>query len=244
VSDTLAGKVAIITGAARGQGAAEARLFAAEGARVVITDILDDLGKEVADEIGDSASFLHQDVSDPEAWQQVQKYVDHQFGRLDVLINNAAIHHLCSIEAETVEGFDRIVSVNLKGTFLGIQSSIAPMRESGGGSIINISSLAGIRPFVAHGAYSSAKYGVTGLTQVAALELAQSGIRVNSIHPGPIDTDMLPDWQRAAERSNRYPLKRVGTPSEVAELALFLASDASSYITGAAVPVDGGCGLL
>jgi 3alpha(or 20beta)-hydroxysteroid dehydrogenase len=244
VNDTLAGKVAVITGAARGQGAAEARLFAAEGARVVITDLLDDLGKEVADEIGDSASFLHQDVSDPEAWHQVQKFVDREFGRLDVLVNNAAIHHLCSIEAETVEVFDRIVSVNLKGAFLGIQSSIAPMRASSGGSIINISSLAGIRPFVAHGAYSSAKYGVTGLTQVAALELAQSGIRVNSIHPGPIDTDMLPDRQRAAERSNRYPLKRVGTPSEVAELALFLASDASSYITGAAVPVDGGCGLL
>jgi 3alpha(or 20beta)-hydroxysteroid dehydrogenase len=243
VSDKLVGKVAIITGAARGQGAAEARLFASEGARVVITDVLDELGRQVAREIGDGARFVRHDVSDPEGWQEVQQFVNAEFGRLDILVNNAAIHHLRSIEEETADGFDRIVSVNLKGTFLGIQSSIGPMRANGAGSIINISSLAGLRPFVAHAAYSSAKFGVTGLTQVAALELGQSGIRVNSIHPGPIDTDMLPNRERAGQRANRYPLQRIGMPTEVAELCLFLASDASSYITGAAVPVDGGCGL-
>jgi 3alpha(or 20beta)-hydroxysteroid dehydrogenase len=243
VNDRLAGKVAIITGAARGQGAAEARLFATEGAMVVITDVLEELGKQVAGEIGDNAHFVHQDVSDPEDWQKLQQFVKAEFGRLDILVNNAAIHHLCSIEEETSDGFDRIVSVNLKGTFLGIQSSIGPMRANGGGSIINISSLAGVRPFSAHGAYSSSKFGVTGLTQVAALELGPSGIRVNSIHPGPIDTDMLPNRERSQQRANSYPLQRVGMPTEVAELCLFLASDASSYITGAAIPVDGGCGL-
>jgi 3alpha(or 20beta)-hydroxysteroid dehydrogenase len=168
-----------------------------------------------------------------------------QFGRLDVLVNNAAIHHMRSIEEETAEEFDRIIAVNLRGTFLGIKAAIAPMRAQGGGAIVNISSLAGIRPFFSHAAYGASKYGVTGLTQIASIELGRSGIRVNSIHPGMIDTDMLPgrsDPERSSARLATHPIGRVGQPEEVAELALFLASDAASYISGAAVTIDGASG--
>jgi 3alpha(or 20beta)-hydroxysteroid dehydrogenase len=238
----LAGKVAIITGAARGQGEAEARLFASEGARVVLTDVLEESISAVAKELGDSARAIRQDVSREDDWAEVIAFTVAEFGRLDVLVNNAAIHHLRTIENETVEGFDQIVAVNLRGTFLGIRGAIAPMREGGGGSIVNISSLAGIMGFVAHGAYGASKWGITGLTKVAAIELGPSGIRVNSVHPGTIDTDMLPQSSRDAGRWAEVPLGRYGAAEEVAELVLFLASDASSYITGGEFKVDGGLG--
>jgi NADP-dependent 3-hydroxy acid dehydrogenase YdfG len=158
----LAGKVAIITGSARGQGEAEARLFVAEGARVVITDLLADEGKVVAADLGGSARFFRQDVASEESWADLMAFTVGEFGRLDVLVNNAAIHHLRTIEDETAEGFDRVVAVNLRGTFLGMRSALAPMRASGGGSIVNISSLAGLQGFYAHGAYAAAKWGSPG----------------------------------------------------------------------------------
>jgi 3alpha(or 20beta)-hydroxysteroid dehydrogenase len=239
----LEGKVAIVTGAARGQGEAEARLFAAEGARVVLTDVLDEQANVVAKELGDAARFLHHDVANEDDWNAVIAYTVGELGGLDVLVNNAAIHHLRTIEEETVEEFDRIVAVNLRGTFLGIRSAIAPMRARGGGSIVNISSLAGIQAFYAHGAYSSAKWGVTGLTKVAAIELGPYGIRVNSVHPGTINTDMLPEYiVENPDHFRDHPLGRVGKVEEVAELVLFLASDASSFVSGADVRVDGALG--
>jgi len=237
----LAGKVAVITGAARGQGEAEARLFVAEGAQVVITDLLEDEGKVVAADLGRSARFFRQDVSSEADWADLMAFTQQEFRRLDVLVNNAAVHHLRTIEDETADGFDRLVAVNLRGTFLGMRSALAPMRAGGRGSIVNISSLAGLRGFYAHGAYGAAKWGVTGITQTAAIEFGPSGIRVNSVHPGPIDTDMLPGRDNLA-RLRDAPLGRVGQPTEVAELVLFLASDASAFITGAAVTVDGGLG--
>jgi 3alpha(or 20beta)-hydroxysteroid dehydrogenase len=242
VSERLTGKVAIITGAARGQGEAEARLFVGEGAAVVLTDVLHERGRAVAEDLGAAAAFVPHDVSSQDAWNAVVATALETFGHVDVLINNAAIHWLRSIEDETLDEFHRLLAINLAGTFLGIKAVIDPMRAGGGGSIVNISSAAGMVGYALHGAYASAKWGVRGLTKVAAIELGPHGIRVNSVHPGPINTDMLPA-DRAGLGDRRWaniPLRRCGEPSEVAELALFLASDASSYISGGEFTVDGG----
>ena len=233
----LEGKVAIITGAARGQGEAEARLFVHEGAHVVIADILDAEGEAVAKDLGDDAVFVHLDVRDEQNWADVVASTVERFGHLDVLVNNAAVHHSVKIEDETVEGFERLFRVNLIGTFLGIRTCAPELRRSGQASIVNISSTAGIVGFRGHGAYGASKWGVRGLTKVAAIELGPE-IRVNSVHPGAIETDMLPAGDPA--RFSRLPLRRTGQPEEVAELALFLASDASSYITGGEFVVDAG----
>ncbi|MCU1462114.1 MAG: 3-alpha-hydroxysteroid dehydrogenase [Acidimicrobiales bacterium] len=240
----LDGKVAIITGAARGQGEQEARLVAAEGARVMLTDVLDVELKALADDIGDAARAMHHDVAEEDDWAAVVAATQDAFGRLDVLVNNAGIHHVVPIDEETVAGFQRIVAVNLLGTFLGVRSVIDAMRAGGGGAIVNISSLAGVRAFAGHAAYSASKYGVRGVTQVAAIELGPFGIRVNSVHPGMIDTAMLPPGSRAqlAERVLGVPLRRVGTTDDVASLVLFLASDESSYLSGAEITIDGGAG--
>jgi 3alpha(or 20beta)-hydroxysteroid dehydrogenase len=235
----LDNKVALITGGARGQGAAEARLFLREGAKVVITDVLDDDGEVLAKDLGDGVRYQHHDVTDPTGWAAAAALAVETFGTLDVLINNAGIHHVTPIEQETLEIFERTVRVNLFGTFLGIQAVIGPMRASGGGSIVNISSMAGMKGYRGHGAYGASKWAVRGLTKTAAAELGHDGIRVNSVHPGAIDTAMLPGGDDGV-RFAGLPVGRAGTADEVANLVLFLACDESSYITGMEHVIDGG----
>ncbi|MGF1598741.1 MAG: glucose 1-dehydrogenase [Acidimicrobiales bacterium] len=238
----LDGRVAIVTGGARGQGEAEVRLFAAEGARVVVSDVLVDAGSALADELGDQVEFFRHDVSGEEEWAAAIDFTVDRFGRLDVLVNNAGIAIGAPIAHHSVADYERLVAVNQLGVFLGIRAVIDPMTVAGGGSIINISSGAGLRATKYLIGYAATKYAVTGMTACAALELARHGIRVNSIHPGVIDTPMVsastPEMNTAMLRAT--PLRRIGEPEEIACVALFLASDESSYITGAHVPVDGG----
>jgi 3alpha(or 20beta)-hydroxysteroid dehydrogenase len=236
----FADRVVLITGAARGQGEAEARRFAAEGARVVVTDVLDAEVEAVSADLGDAALGLHHDVSSESDWADVVAATLDRFGRIDVLVNNAAIHHIVPIEHETLADFERILAINLTGTFLGIRSVIAPMRAAGGGAIVNISSLAGLQGYAGHAAYSASKCGVIGVTKSAAIELGPSGIRVNSIHPGPIDTAMLPGGAGDDRSFREVPLQRVGTVEDVTDLVLFLASDESAYVSGAQIAIDGG----
>ncbi|MBC3839355.1 glucose 1-dehydrogenase [Streptacidiphilus sp. 4-A2] len=237
---TLDGKVALITGAGRGQGAAEARLFAESGARVVVTDILEDEGRAVAAELGKDALFIQHDVTRAQHWARAVAGATGQFGRLDILVNNAGIWHSALIGDEPEAEFDRLLRVNLHGPFLGIKAVVPAMREAGGGSVVNISSIAGMVGIKGHTAYSSSKFGLRGLTASAALDLATDRIRVNSVHPGVIDTPMTADAIHARVSWEHIPLARPGKGGEVAAMVLFLASDAASYITGAAFTVDGG----
>ncbi len=236
----LDGKVAIITGAARGQGEAHARRFMAEGAQVVMGDVLDEAGEKVARDIG--ARYLHLDVSREEDWAAAVDAAQ-SLGPLTVLVNNAAIHWTRPIEFENAVGMEKIWRVNLLGPFLGIKAAIGPMRAAGGGSIINISSTAGLTGLAMHSAYGSAKWGLRGLTRTAAVELGRDRIRVNSIHPGPINTAMMTQpapGEDVTERYKHLPLRRYGEPDEVASLVVFLASDESSFITGTEHTIDGG----
>jgi 3alpha(or 20beta)-hydroxysteroid dehydrogenase len=238
----LDGKVAIVTGGARGQGEAEVRLFVAEGAKVVVSDVLVDEGKTLAASLGENAVFLRHDVSREDDWEAAVNLATERYGSLDVLVNNAGILHNATIAKHTLADYERVVAVNQVGVFLGIRSAIAPMTSRGGGSIVNISSGAGIRATKYGFAYAATKYAVTGMTAAAALELARNKIRVNSIHPGLIDTPMVASDDPNANNKliRATPLRRAGQPEEIARVALFLASDDSSYMTGAHVPVDGG----
>jgi 3alpha(or 20beta)-hydroxysteroid dehydrogenase len=238
----LDGKVAVITGAARGMGEHEARSFAAEGAQVVLTDVRADDVEAVASSLGDQALGLAHDVTDADAWASVVQTATDRFGGVDILVNNAGIHRLAPLVEETRADFERVLAVNLIGPFLGMQAVVDPMVARGGGSIVNISSMAGLKGLPAHSAYAASKFGVVGLTQTAAIELGPLGIRVNSVHPGPINTDMLPPAPDG-EDTDRFaflPLQRAGEPEEVAALVLFLASDESSFITGTQHRIDGG----
>jgi 3alpha(or 20beta)-hydroxysteroid dehydrogenase len=239
----LAGRVALISGAARGQGAVEARLFAAEGAAVVLGDVLDEPGAAVAAEIGDSAVYVHLDVTREDAWRAAVELARARFGRLDVLVNNAGILRVGSIETLALEDFEAVVRVNQFGCFLGMKAVIPAMREAGGGSIVNISSIAGIRGRPGVVAYVASKWAISGMTKSAALELGHLGIRVNSVHPGAIDTPMISGPAFEADREAhlaKLPIPRMGVPADVAALVLLLASDESAYCTGAEFVVDGG----
>jgi 3alpha(or 20beta)-hydroxysteroid dehydrogenase len=236
------GKVALISGGARGQGEAEARLFVAEGASVVIGDLLDEQGAKVAADLGDRATYCHLDVTQPEDWQTAVATVSERFGRLDVLINNAGIVRLGMMLDVTLEEYRHVVDTNQIGCWLGMKTSAPLMAETGGGSIINISSMNGIMPGPGAMSYIASKFAIRGMTKAAALELAPLGIRVNSIHPGAIDTDMAhaalgdPDANPVAF----LPIPRMGRPDEVAKMAIFLATDDSSYSTGSEFIIDGG----
>ncbi|MEO5900650.1 MAG: glucose 1-dehydrogenase [Ilumatobacteraceae bacterium] len=238
----LDGKVVIITGGSRGQGEAEVRLFAAEGAKVVAADVRVDAGQALADELGPNVMFTRLDVSSEEEWASAIAATVEQFGGLNVVVNNAGIGHFAPLAEHTLADYQRVIAVNQIGVFLGMRAAIAPMSAAGGGSIVNISSGAGLRGIKNMIAYSASKYAVTGMTASAALELARYNIRVNSIHPGVIDTPMLGVTSTAANAKmiKATPLRRLGLPSEIANVALFLASDESSFMTGSHVVADGG----
>ncbi len=241
----LEGKVAIITGAARGQGEAEARLFAHEGARVVLTDILSGLGARVAGEIGEAARFIKHDVASEADWETVIAGTLSAFGQIDILINNAAIYRPLGLEATTPADFDEACGVNQKGVFLGMRAVLGPMRTAGGGAIINTASVAGAKGTSGLFAYAATKWAVRGMTKAGALELARYGIRVNAILPGVIDTPMLEGASaRMTEAMLRAtPLRRQGLVEEVAAAALYLASAGASFVTGIDLFVDGGLSL-
>ena len=236
-------KVAIITGAARGQGAAAAKRFVEEGARVVVADVADDLGKELAEQLGTAAVYRHLDVSVEQEWDTLVGEVMQTYAHLDVLVNNAGVLHFSALPETTLADYERVIRINQIGTFLGLRAASRVM--GAGGSIVNISSVEGVAgmPYVV--AYTASKFAIRGMTKVAALELGPRGIRVNSVHPGMIDTKMVQDAIGGHEVdvtpvTRKLALQRVGKPEEIAELVLFLASDRSSYSTGSEFIADGG----
>lgn len=245
----LQDKVALISGGAQGQGAAEAKRFAAEGAKVIFGDILDAEGEAVAEDIradGGEAHYRHLDVAVEADWQAAVAMATDRFGRLDILINNAAVLvPRAPIEERTAEEWDRVMAVNVKGVFLGTKHAIPAMRESGGGTIVNISSIAGIGQSThQEPAYAASKGAIRIFTKVTASQHAADKIRCNSVHPGPIDTEMFraafPTPDALAKRLARVPMNRAGSIEEVVSGVVFLASDESSYITGTELVIDGG----
>ncbi|MET9487981.1 glucose 1-dehydrogenase [Nocardia sp. NPDC006630] len=241
----LDGKVALITGGARGMGAEHVRRFVAEGARVVFGDLLDDEGKALAAELGAAVHYVHHDVTDESDWQAAVSAAVAQFGRLDVLVNNAGILRFKKLLEMSLDEWNLMQNINVTGSFLGIKTAAPAMIDSGGGAIVNVSSVEGFVGAAGLSAYSASKFALRGLTKSAARELGHSGIRVNSIHPGGIATPMTASVAGATGLDGNsffsdLPIPRWGQPVEVSEVALFLASDASSYCTGGEFVVDGG----
>ncbi|WP_042478482.1 glucose 1-dehydrogenase [Bacillus ndiopicus] len=237
----LEGKIAIITGAAQGMGAAHAKLFVEEGAKVVITDLSEEKGLALANELGENAIFVKQNVTSEEDWATVIAKAEEAFGPVNVLVNNAGITMAKSILQTTLEEYRRLVEINQVSVFLGMKAVIPSMQKAGGGSIVNISSLNGL----VAGAigYTDTKFAVRGMTKAAAVEGAHYNIRVNSVHPGVIATPMVvqEDTKAAVEEFAKHiPLKRIAQPEEVSKMVLFLASDESSYSTGSEFVIDGG----
>lgn len=239
--DSLAldGRVALVTGAARGQGEAEARLLAARGASVVLCDVLDDEGRAVAESIGGAARYVHLDVADSASWRDAVASCE----RLDVLVNNAGIIRTGSVESMAEADYVEVFRINQLGCFLGMQAAIPALRASGNASIVNVSSLAGMTGVVNTVAYGATKWAIRGMTKTAALELGHDGIRVNSVHPGSIDTPMVRAGFEHLDVDAIHaslPVPRQGRVEDVAEVVAFLASDASAYMTGTELVVDGG----
>ncbi len=243
----LEGKVALISGGARGMGAVEARLFAREGARVCIGDIREDEGRALVAEIaaaGGEAMFARLDVTSEREWAEAVDATVSAYGGLDVLVNNAGIFHRANVEETSAADWDAMLGINGKGVFLGTRAAVPAMRASGGGSIVNISSIAGIIGSAGSTAYNASKGAVRLLTKSSAVQHAADGIRVNSVHPGPIETDMLdlvfPEEGMREARAAGIPLGRMGRADDVAKGVLFLASDEASYMTGSELVIDGG----
>lgn len=233
----LAGKVALVSGGARGMGAAFARALVAEGARVVLGDVLHDEGEAVARELGDAAHYVPLDVTDRGQWDAAVAATVARHGRLNVLVNNAGIANFGAIGAYAPADWDRIIAINLTGVFNGIHASVGALKAAAPASIINISSVAGLKGYRLLPGYVAAKFGVRGLTKSVAIELGAAGVRCNSIHPGLIATPMTDGLDRSQAH---VPMQRVGQPEEVARLVVYLASDESSFSTGAEFVVDGG----
>ncbi len=244
----LEGKVALISGGARGMGAVEAKLFVQEGAKVVFGDVREEEGQKLEAEIAESggeAVFTKLDVTSADDWQSAVDLAVSRFGKLDILVNNAGIFDNATVENTTVEAWDRVLDINAKGVFLGSKSAIGAMKEAGGGSIVNISSTAGLTGSAVSSAYNASKGAVRLLTKATAVQFGSEKIRANSVHPGPIETDMvkqvfLDDESLRDERIAAIPQGRFGIPEEVANCVLFLASDEASYMTGSELVVDGG----
>jgi 3alpha(or 20beta)-hydroxysteroid dehydrogenase len=244
----LNGKVAIVTGGAQGQGAAIARAFVGEGAKVVIADVADEPGELLAKELcrtsgSEAAWFRHHDVSDEASWTSLVEETNERFGPVNVLANNAGILRFGELEKMPVEEYELLFRVNQLGCWLGMKSVARTMRKNGGGSIINASSVEGLAGMPTLTAYTATKFAIRGMTKAAALELGPKGIRVNSVHPGMIDTPMTrPHGGDAAMEfgASKVALKRVGLPEDIAPLYVYLASDESSFVTGAEIAIDGG----
>ncbi|MDC3332328.1 glucose 1-dehydrogenase [Ilumatobacter sp.] len=239
-SGRISGKIALITGGARGQGRQEAERFAAEGATVYITDVLDDVGAAAADELGDAVTFLHHDVTSEDDWAAVIAGIIEQHGRIEILVNNAGIFSMTAALDTSIEAWNQMVAINQTGVFLGIRDVGRVMCEQGSGSIINISSIAGLAGVGRAHAYAATKWAVRGMSKSAAIEFAAHGVRVNSVHPGIIDTDMLREFGGNIERiTESIPMGRTASADEVANVVLFLASEEASYCSGHEFVVDG-----
>ena len=241
----LEGKTALITGSARGVGEAAARLFVSEGAQVVVSDLLDELGTAVAADLGDSAAYVHLDVTQEEMWAAAVRFAQERFGKLDVLVNNAGLVVVGTIENLPLEDYHRSIAVNQTGTWLGMRAAAPALRAAGGGSIVNVSTTAAYAGNPSGGAYGCAKWAVRGMSKTAAIEFAADRIRVNCVHPGVILTQMLIDrghWipEKGIDPGRLVPAGRSATPGEVADLLLYVASDESRYCTGSDFVIDGG----
>jgi 3alpha(or 20beta)-hydroxysteroid dehydrogenase len=240
----LEGKVAIVTGGARGQGEAHVRRFAAEGARVLATDVLDELGAGVAADTGDGVVYLHHDVTEEEQWATVVARAEDELGGVDILVNNAGIARMAPLVQMSTDDYMDVIKVNQVAVFLGMRAVAPAMQRRGGGSIINISSVDGMAGMAYVIGYVASKFAVRGMTKTAAMELGPLGIRVNSVHPGGVDTPMIrPPGLEDVDYDamfRRLPIPRCGTPEDIAALVTFLASDESSYITGSEHVIDGG----
>ncbi|WP_341253289.1 SDR family oxidoreductase [Euzebya pacifica] len=233
----LEGKVALISGGARGMGASHARALVAEGARVVIADILDEEGNALADELGEAAAYVHLDVTDRAQWADAVATTVERFGSLNVLVNNAGIANFAPIGEYTGEQWDTLIGINLTGVFNGMTASVDALKAGAPSSIINISSTAGLQGFASLPGYSAAKHGLVGLSKSAALDLGADNVRVNTVHPGVIATPMTDGMETP---QTHVAMKRVGQPEEVSAMIVFLASDESSFSTGAEFVADGG----